>query len=337
MTTQPQPSPVKNGARPRSARGALFASKGLPLLAALFLTAGILRGAGDPVYELAASAQVDSSGVYFHQLIKSSQALPDTRLCDAPAFGKTTELTRSQVETLVANAAPRLATTNWTGADTVTLSRRTRDLSATEALGLLTRTLQRDYVKDKGDLELDFTETWSPPLVPDEPLTMKILELPLAGVAPSFIIRFELWTATEMVGTWQASLRAHVWRTVWAAHSNLERGQLVSQADVDQERRDVLNLREGLAQFSADDSSLELATSVNAGNILLARDLKPRAVIHRGQMVDALLQDGALSIMMKVEVLEEGAPGQIVQIRNPVSLRNLSGKVIDEQTIAISP
>jgi flagella basal body P-ring formation protein FlgA len=158
----------------------------------------------------------------------------------------------------------------------------------------------------------------------------------MSGVAPSFIIRFELWTPTEMIGTWQVSLRAHVWRTVWAAHSNLERGELVSQADVDQERRDVLNVREALAQFSVDDSSLELATGISAGNILLAHDLKPRAVIHRGQMADALLQDGALNIMMKVEVLEDGAPGQIVQVRNPVSLRNLSGKVLDEQTIAIS-
>jgi len=337
MKAQPQSIPLKNRARSLTAWGAVLKSKGLPLLTALFLAAGISRAAGDPTYELASSAQVDSSGIYFHQLIKSSQALSDARLCDAPAFGKTAQFTRSQVENLVANASPELATTNWTGADTVTVSRRTRPLTGMEALSLLTQTLQRDYVKDKGDLELDFTETWSPPAVPDEPLTVNILELPVSGVAPSFIIRFELWTPTEMIGTWQASLRAHVWRTVWAAHSNLERGELVSQADVDQERRDVLNLREGLAQFSTDDSSLELATGVSAGNILLARDLKPRTVIHRGQMADARLQDGSLNIMMKVEVLEDGAPGQIIQVRNPVSLRNLSGKVVDEQTIAISP
>ena len=336
MPNQPPPIPVKAGASHRTARASRLALKGLPSLGTLCLAAGIWRAAADPLYELATSAQVESGGVYFHQLIKSSQALPDARLCDAPQFGQTAELTRSQVENLLANAAPQLATTNWTGANTVMVTRRTRTLTGMDALTLLTRTLQRDYVKDKGDLELDFTETWSPPVVPDEPLTVKILELPMSGVAPSFIIRFELWTPTEKIGTWQASLRAHVWRMVWAAHSNLTRGELISQADVDQERRDVLNLRETLAQFSVDDSSLELATGISAGNILLARDLKPRAVIHRGQMADALLQDGALNIMMKVEVLEDGSPGQIVQVRNPISLRNLSGKVVNEQTIAIS-
>jgi flagella basal body P-ring formation protein FlgA len=212
----------------------------------------------------------------------------------------------------------------------------TRVLTEADALTLLTSTLQKNYVKDKGELELNFTQPWTAPVLPDEPLTVKILELPTAGVTPSFIIRFQLCTTNETVGTWQATVQAHVWREVWVAHSDLQRGELVSDADVARERRDVLGIYESLAEFSTDDSSLELASQVSAGGILLARNLKPRAVVHRGQIADAVLEDGALSIMMKVEVLEDGAPGQIVRARNPVSLRNLSGKVINEKTILIS-
>ncbi|HEY1716769.1 MAG TPA: flagellar basal body P-ring formation chaperone FlgA [Verrucomicrobiae bacterium] len=212
----------------------------------------------------------------------------------------------------------------------------TRTLTESDALALLTATLQKDYVKDKGELELNFTQPWIAPVLPDEPLTVKILELPTAGVTPAFIVRFQLCTATKTAGTWQASLQAHVWRDVWVAHSNLVRGELISDADVARDRRDVLGVYESLAEFSTDDSSLELANPVQAGALLLARNLKPRAVIHRGQMADAILEDGALSIMMKVEVLEDGAPGQIVQARNPVSQRNLSGKVVNEKTILIS-
>jgi flagella basal body P-ring formation protein FlgA len=212
----------------------------------------------------------------------------------------------------------------------------TRVLTETDALALLTATLQKNYVKDKGELELNFTQPWTAPVLPDEPLTVKILELPTVGVTPSFIIRFQLCTATQTVGTWQATVQAHVWREVWVAHSDLQRGELISDADVARDRRDVLGIYESLAEFSTDDSSLELASQVQAGGILLERNLKPRAVVHRGQIADALLEDGALSVMMKVEVLEDGAPGQIVRARNPVSLRNLSGKVIDEKTILIS-
>ena len=49
-----------------------------------------------------------------------------------------------------------------------------------------------------------------------------------------------------------------------------------------------------------------------------------------------VLQDGALSITMKVEVLEDGAPGQIIRARNPISRRDVSGKVLNEQTILIT-
>ncbi len=309
------------------------------LTALIFLTAGFhsrLQAGETGAFQLNANAQVDGSGVYFAELVRTSESLPSLRLCDAPEFGKTAELTRAQIINLLAVTAPEVTSTNWTGADKVAISRRTRTLTAMDTLALLTSTLQKDFVEDRGELELDFTQPWDPPTVPDEPLTVKILEMPLNGVAPMFLIRFELCTSTEIVGTWQASLQAHVWRTVWAAHSNLQREQLISEADVDQERRDVLNIREALAQFSANDSSLQLAEGVEAGNILLARDLKPRTVIHRGQMADALLQDGALNIMMKVEVMEDGAPGEIVQVRNPVSMRSLSGKVVNDQTVEIS-
>ncbi len=205
-----------------------------------------------------------------------------------------------------------------------------------DALTLLTATLQKNYVKDKGELELNFKQPWVAPILPDEPLTVKILELPAGGVTPSFIIRFQLCTVTQTVGTWQATLQAHVWREVWVAHSDLQRGESLGEADVARERRDVLTVCESLAEFSPADPSLQLASQIQAGNLLLARNLKPRAVVHRGQIADAFLEDGTLSIMMKVEVLEDGAPGQIVRARNPVSLRNLSGKVINEKTILIS-
>jgi flagella basal body P-ring formation protein FlgA len=229
---------------------------------------------------------------------------------------------------------------NFLRADEVSISQtnapQSRTLTEADALALLTATLQKNYVKDKGELELNFKQPWVAPVLPNEPLMVKILELPTSGVTPSFIIRFQLSTATQTVGTWQATIQAHVWRDVWVAHSDLQRGESLDDADVARERRDVLGVYESLAEFSMDDASLELAGQVQAGGILLARNLKPRAVVHRGQMADALLEDGALSIMMKVEVLEDGAPGQIVRARNPASQRNLSGKVVNEKTILIS-
>jgi flagellar basal body P-ring formation protein FlgA len=98
----------------------------------------------------------------------------------------------------------------------------------------------------------------------------------------------------------------------------------------------VLVLREALADFAAGDTTLLMAEPLQAGSALLARSVKARPVILRGQMAEALVRDGALSVTMKVEALEDGAPGQIIRARNSQTRRDLRGKVLNEQTILIS-
>lgn len=288
------------------------------------------------VFQLALSAEVTSDGVFLQQLVKSDQPLPALRLCDAPKAGATLELSRLQINDLLAAAAPDLVATHWIGADTVRISRRTHVLNEADILGLLTTTLQQDYVKDRGELELNLTQPWDAPLVPNEPLTVKILELPTVGVTRSFIVRFQLCTATEIAGTWNATLQAHIWRDVWVAHSNLMRGDSLADADVVKDRRDILAAHEPLADFSIGDPTLELAEAVPANGILFAHDIKLKTVIRRGQVADAIVQDGALNITMKVQALEDGAPGQVIHARNPASQHDVTGKVVDEHTIEIS-
>jgi flagella basal body P-ring formation protein FlgA len=83
-------------------------------------------------------------------------------------------------------------------------------------------------------------------------------------------------------------------------------------------------------------SSLELTENIQEGAHLLSRSVKIRPSIRRGELVEAILQDGALSVSLRVEVLEDGLPGQLVRIRNPQSKRELRGKVQNEQTILIA-
>jgi len=201
---------------------------------------------------------------------------------------------------------------------------------------LLTQTLQDTYVKDRGELELRITQPWTSRKISDEPLTVKITEVPTIGVSPSFIVRFELRNSHETVGAWQLPVQAHVWREAWVAHSMLKRGDALADADIARERRDVLVLHEPLADFPSGTSTLEIAEPVGIGAPLFVRSVKSTPVVHRGQVVQALVEDGSLSIAMKVEVLEDGAPGQIIRARNKQSLKDIRGKVLNEQTIQVS-
>jgi len=212
----------------------------------------------------------------------------------------------------------------------------TRPLGETELQTLLTETLQRDFVKDRGELELRFTRSWPAITVPDEPVTLRILNLPNAGVTPTCIVRFELVTPSRTLGTWQMPVTARVWADVWVARAPLRRGQPLPEADRVQERRDVLTLREATLTGLADESLWEIAEAVPAGTPLTSRHLKLRTLVRRGQVAEAIVRDPALAISLKVEVLEDGVLGQQVRVRNLQSKREFRGKVVDEKTVTIS-
>ena len=170
-----------------------------PALAAASLQT--LRAGEAPPLQLLAAAPVSGDGIFLPQIFSSAQPLPAIRLGDAPAFGKNLILTRAQICDLLAANAPGVGT-NFSGPDAIKIFRRARTLGESDILGLLTATLQHDYIKDKGQLELRLAQPWTALVLPDEPLTLDITELPTAGVTSGFIVRFTLRTGQETLGNW---------------------------------------------------------------------------------------------------------------------------------------
>jgi flagella basal body P-ring formation protein FlgA len=194
---------------------------------------------------------------------------------------------------------------------------------------------QRDFVKDRGDLEIRFNRPWKSLVVPDDALAVKVTEIPNSGVSPSFICRFELMAGDQLVGTYQQPMSAKIWKEIYVAQSNLSRGQALREAEVGLEKRDIVNNRDYLTSLPLDDPYVEVRENVPAGSQITARHLRLRAIIKRGRLVDAIAQDAALTISVKAEALEDGVPGQMVRVRNIRSKKEFKGKVQDEQTVVV--
>lgn len=291
-----------------------------------------------PSWNLPARIQTTGEGVFLRDLVPQVTAaeFPHVRLFAAPQFGKALTLTRTQIAQAIQQQVPDLTVTNWTGAERVLVTRRTRTLNESEVLEWLTTTLQKEHVKDRGQLELRFSRPWVDAAIPDETLTLRVVDLPTAGLSASCIVRFELRTETETVGTWQTAVQTRIWRDVLVARSPLSRGMLASHADIGTERRDVLTNRDALVALPGAAETLEVTGNVSAGSTLTARSLRFRPVVNRGKVVDAIVQNGSLQISMRVEVLEDGLPGQTIRVRNPKTKREFRGTVQNEQTIYVS-
>lgn len=306
----------------------------------VFALAQSVRAEETNTFQLAGTAQVDGSGIFLDQIVlnpTSTVVLPHIRLAESPNSGQTVSLSRNQIIELVQKqTTSELLTTNWSGAAQVRVSRRTHQFVDSDLIDLLTATLQKEFVKTRGDLELHLTRPWTPVQVPDGPLTLKVSELPAGGVCPNFVLTCELWDGRHSVGSWQIAVQASVWHDIPLARSTLTRGQLVKDADISMERRDVLLQRDIFQHYPTTDDTLEISENVPAGTPVFNRCVRVRPLIQRGHIVEALFQEGSLSISLKVETLEDGALGQTVRVRNPITKRELYGKVQNEQTVLIN-
>jgi flagella basal body P-ring formation protein FlgA len=217
----------------------------------------------------------------------------------------------------------------------VKTARHTRPLAEAELKDLLTSALQSQEARAKGTLELRLGRPWATIPVPDEPLSVRVLELPVAGLTPNFIVRFELRTSREGLGTFQMPLQARVWREVWVARSPQPRGRLLCETDLATERRDMLLLRDAFVGADLTNPALELAENLSSGSPLLVRSVRTRPVVRRGKVLEAVVQDGLMMITVKAEALEDGLPGQLIRVRNTKSRREFYAKVQNEQTVIV--
>jgi flagella basal body P-ring formation protein FlgA len=288
-------------------------------------------------WPLATEAKVDGRGIFLRNVVAASynQPLQEVRITDAPPFGRAAVYTRAQLTDLLAKAAPELIPV-WSGPERIRIVRRSRLIDETEVRNMLTAALQADQVRERGELELRFVRPWTPILVPDEALTLHVIDLPNSGISGNFIARCELKAGDEIVGNWQINVNAKIWREVWVARSALLRGQPLFNADIGKERRDLLTYKEGLTTLPTDINGYDVAENLTGGTVLTGRSIKQRPIIKRGKTLDALVQDGPLQILVKVEALEDGLPGQVVRVRNLKSRREFRGKVQNEETVFVN-
>lgn len=282
--------------------------------------------------------QVHGAGVFLDELVLGSETngVLHLRLCDAPVVGRSLQLTLTQIRSLLGSTAPALSSQTWAGPVSVLIARRTRVLPESEMLEALHASLIKQQLKElTGDLDLRFSRPWNSAAVADEPYTLRILDLPPSGLTSMMQIRFELMGERESLGMWQVGIEAKLWRKVWVSGQPLKRGDEIQDADLTLERRDILRLRDYIPEETDLRSGWEAAEVLNPGQPLTRRGVQLRAVVHRGQVVDALLKDGPVTISLKAEVLDSGVPGQVVRLRNPISRREIRGKVINEQVVQI--
>ena len=129
----------------------------------------------------------------------------------------------------------------------------------------------------------------------------------------------------------KARLIKEVWMTgkISSRHASLDEVKLIRK------KVDVINYRTGVWEGKP-DTTLQLTQGLGAGMVLQPRHVRRTPVILRNQTVSGILQYKALRIELRdLLALEEGAPGDIIKLRNNSSFKVLRGKVLDSRKVQL--
>lgn len=125
--------------------------------------------------------------------------------------------------------------------------------------------------------------------------------------------------------------------TVLVARRALARGEAPLPADLEAVRRTVPGLPTGFPAAAADLMGRRLRRPLAAGEILAGDLLAPALLVKRGQQVTVVAELSGIAVRASLLAMTDGAAGERIQARNPLSGRVVEGVVQPDGTLAAAP
>ncbi len=177
-------------------------------------------------------------------------------------------------------------------------------------LAALTALLMEHY-QPAGELVLSFARP-RPAAAPAD-ATLALASCP-TELAPQILVNVRASDATGRVTECLLVVHAELWRNGWTLREPAANGDPVRVGGLDLRRYDALRDHDALAVDPSLD--LDFARNVPAGRLLTWHDVVRRPLVHRGQPVEVLAMDGALTVTLRALSLQDAARGEPVRVRN---------------------
>jgi flagella basal body P-ring formation protein FlgA len=167
------------------------------------------------------------------------------------------------------------------------------------------------------------------------PIDVALLETPKRLSGSGVVIRYEILRSGEPVGEWRTIFRCRHLAEVWVPTRRIDSGEVLLPEDFESLEIDLTRNEKAVVADQGHFNRYELARAVYPGRPITWGDLAPRAMVRKGELVDVVVREGALSISMRGMATGTGALGDIVAVRNLQSKREFPAEVIDEKTVQV--
>jgi len=156
-----------------------------------------------------------------------------------------------------------------------------------------------------------------------------------AVLASQILVLVRARDAAGRVSDHSLLLRAELLREAWTLRQPAAIGSPLVPDSLAPVRVDALRERDALVLDAASAPEFDFARAVPAGRVLVWRDLVRRPLVRRGQPVDVVASDGALTVSLRAVALHDAARGDSVRVRNPDSKKEFVATVVAESRASV--
>ncbi|RFC43495.1 MAG: Flagella basal body P-ring formation protein FlgA [Verrucomicrobia bacterium] len=207
-------------------------------------------------------------------------------------------------------------------------------LTEGELLAAIERDLPKRYFI-QGELRVSLVRPWVALQLQSPDFFAECVQLPPSGLASNMPVIVRGVSGGKIVAEWPLQLKVQVWQDAWVAPQRFERGQVLSRGMLTVQKMDILREPNPLITEEQDISGFELAQAVQQGRPITRRDLVERTLIKKGQFVDAIANEGALSMRMRAVAVEGGPAGAVIRVRNLDTRKEFFAQVINENQVQV--
>lgn len=221
-------------------------------------------------------------------------------------------------------------------ATTLNAATVTREINTQSLMPKVTTALQRALAIHDAQLVLETTRPLAPIKVPEKAVVeVKIVAGPPSGAAAFMRTRYAVLVNGQSVGEWDGFFKAQLFKDVWVTGQIASRSASLDTVKLERKRVNIIHLREGVWEGKP-DATHQLTQGISAGQILQPRHVRRTPAVLRNQTVKGVYSLRALTILVDLVALEDGAPGDFIKVRNAKSYKTLRGKVIDRNSVQLS-
>lgn len=152
-----------------------------------------------------------------------------------------------------------------------------------------------------------------------------------------FSIRAAVVRGGDEIESHQVRLRISCYDDVLVSVDRIGRGEVLDAGSVELRRVDITDLREKPLKSVDEFAGLRAKRNLRRGQILTTGDLEPIPDVERGSEVQITFTEGLCVVTAPGQVLEAGAKGEFIRVRNKASKKIITARVVDGSAVAVDP